>query len=184
MQAKQSTRRGVVICGSYGMENAGDEAVLAAITAELRRTEREIPITVMTRRPVAAARQYGVKGVHPLRVLRWMWAMRRAKLFLSGGGTLLQDVTSRRSLSFYLLTIRLAKKLGCAVQLYGCGIAEKIRSLRMEKAKELLSMQKQLPLAEVAALCGYHDYNYFITVFSREVGCSPGEWRSNTLQHR
>ena len=138
MQAKQSTRRGVVICGSYGMENAGDEAVLAAITAELRRTEREIPITVMTRRPVAAARQYGVKGVHPLRVLRWMWAMRRAKLFLSGGGTLLQDVTSRRSLSFYLLTIRLAKKLGCAVQLYGCGVGPLLREGSRTRTAEVL----------------------------------------------
>ena len=64
-------------------------------------------------------------------------------------------------------------------QLYSCGIAEKIRAMRMEKAKELLSGQKQLPLAEIAALCGYHDYNYFITVFSREVGTSPGEWRSS-----
>ena len=66
-------------------------------------------------------------------------------------------------------------------QLYGCGIAEKIRSMRMEKAKQLLSGNEELPLSEVASQCGYHDYNYFITVFSREVGCTPGEWRrSNT----
>lgn len=64
-------------------------------------------------------------------------------------------------------------------QLYGCGIAEKIRCLRMEKAKELLSGNKELPLSEVAAQCGYHDYNYFITVFSREVGCSPAAWRKS-----
>lgn len=62
-------------------------------------------------------------------------------------------------------------------QLYGCGIAERIRALRMEKAKTLLLEQKELPLAEVAARCGFHDYNYFITVFSREVGCSPGAFR-------
>lgn len=62
-------------------------------------------------------------------------------------------------------------------QLYGCGIAERIRALRMEKAKMLLSDHKELPLAEVAAQCGFQDYNYFITVFSREVGCSPGAFR-------
>lgn len=62
-------------------------------------------------------------------------------------------------------------------QLYGCAVAEKIRSLRMEKAKSLLSENKELPLSEVAAQCGFHDYNYFITVFSREVGCSPAAWR-------
>ena len=139
MKAKQKNRRGAVICGAYGMENAGDEAVLAAITAELRRTEREIPVTVLTRRPAAAARQYGVKAVHPLRVLRWMWAMRRAKLFLSGGGSLLQDVTSRRSLWFYLLTIRLAKGLGCAVQLYGCGIGPLLRESSRARTAEVLN---------------------------------------------
>ena len=62
-------------------------------------------------------------------------------------------------------------------QLYGCGIAERIRALRMEKAKELLTWKKELPLSEVAASCGFSDYNYFITVFSREVGCSPTAWR-------
>lgn len=62
-------------------------------------------------------------------------------------------------------------------QLYGCGIAEKIRSLRMEKAKTLLSEHKELALTEIAARCGYGDYNYFITVFSRETGISPKKYR-------
>lgn len=64
-------------------------------------------------------------------------------------------------------------------QLYGCGTAERIRSLRMDKAKSLLAERKDLPLAEVAAQCGFHDYNYFITVFSREMGISPAAWRKN-----
>lgn len=62
-------------------------------------------------------------------------------------------------------------------QLYGCGIAEKIRNLRMEKAKALLRETKDLALSEIAARCGYGDYNYFITVFSRETGCAPGAYR-------
>ena len=43
----------------------------------------------------------------------------------------------------------------------------------MEKAKKLLTGKEELPLSEVAALCGFHDYNYFITVFSRELGMTP-----------
>lgn len=62
-------------------------------------------------------------------------------------------------------------------QLYGCGIAEHIRDLRMEKAKGLLRESKDLALSEIAARCGYTDYNYFITVFSRETGYSPGAYR-------
>lgn len=142
MQAKQFSpreRRGVVICGAYGMGNAGDDAVLTAVTAELRRLERDIPVTVLARHPASVAKRYGVRAVHPLRVLRWMGAMRRAKLFLSGGGSLLQDVTSRRSLSYYLFTIRMAKRLGCAVQLYGCGIGPLLREDSRRETAEVLN---------------------------------------------
>lgn len=65
-----------------------------------------------------------------------------------------------------------------AKTLYGHGIAQHIRSLRMERAKYLLSDEGGLTIAEIAASCGYKDYNYFITVFSREVGCSPAAYRN------
>jgi len=117
-----SARRGVLICGAYGLENAGDDAILRAITATLREYDRTMPVTVMARRPKSTTARFGVKAVHPLRILRWLRLMRRTKLFISGGGSLIQDVTSRRSLWYYLFTIWCAKKRGCAVQLYGCGI--------------------------------------------------------------
>ena len=62
-------------------------------------------------------------------------------------------------------------------KLYGKGIAERIRELRMEKARSLLREKTRLPLAEVAWQCGYPDYNYFFSVFRREVGCTPRQWR-------
>ena len=62
-------------------------------------------------------------------------------------------------------------------QLYGCGVAEHVRSLRMELAKKLLRENGDLSLSAVADRCGYYDYNYFISVFSRCNGCSPGAYR-------
>lgn len=62
-------------------------------------------------------------------------------------------------------------------QLYGRGIAEHIRHLRMNMAKMILLDQRNLSIAEIAARCGYNDYNYFISVFTREVGISPGAYR-------
>ena len=62
-------------------------------------------------------------------------------------------------------------------QLYGCGIAGRIREMRLERAKELLLSGKELPLAEVASQSGFGDYNYFITMFSRSTGMPPGEFR-------
>ena len=66
-------------------------------------------------------------------------------------------------------------------QLYGCGIAEHIRKLRIDKAKELLLERGDLSLAQISDLCGYHDYNYFITVFKRITGSAPGKWKSDLL---
>ena len=70
---------------------------------------------------------------------------------------------------------------GTIEKLYQQGMAKRIRELRMEKAKSLLREQRDLPLAEVAWQCGYQDYNYFFTVFKREVGCTPKEWRNEHI---
>lgn len=60
-------------------------------------------------------------------------------------------------------------------RLYGCGTAEQVRKLRINLAKELLQ-EDRLSLAEIAEACGYADYNYFISVFTRVVGVSPKKW--------
>lgn len=64
-----------------------------------------------------------------------------------------------------------------AEQNYGIGIAEHIRNLRIEKAKILLAEDPDLRISEIAAACGFHDYNYFITVFKRLVGKPPNQFR-------
>lgn len=62
-------------------------------------------------------------------------------------------------------------------ELYGCGVSQHIRNLRMNLAKKLLTEHSDDPVVRIAEQCGYTDYNYFITVFSREVGISPGNYR-------
>ena len=48
--------------------------------------------------------------------------MGHIRLYINGGGSLMQDATSRRSLWFYLFTIWAAKLRGNPVIMYGCGI--------------------------------------------------------------
>jgi len=52
-----------------------------------------------------------------------------------------------------------------------------LNSLRIEKAKELLS-DWELKLYEVADRVGFSDYKYFVRVFRRYTGCRPSEYRS------
>ena len=115
-------RSGVLVCGAYGMGNAGDEAILDAITAELRSIDPLMPITVLSRDPEGAERRLDVDALHTFNVPGFLRAMRRRVLYINGGGSLIQDVTSRRSLWFYLFTLRSARAMGCRVMMYGCGI--------------------------------------------------------------
>ena len=44
------------------------------------------------------------------------------------------------------------------------------------KAKALLSDRPEMPVSEAAFACGFTDYNYFITVFKKYAGISPGKF--------
>ena len=119
---RDSVRDGVLICGAYGFGNTGDDAILQAIIGEMRRIDPHMPVTVLSRRPKDTRSAYGVNACNRFHVPAIRRILRRSQLFISGGGSLMQDVTSRLSLWYYLGTIRMARRCGCKVQMYGCGI--------------------------------------------------------------
>ena len=136
---KNGERNGIVICGAYGMGNAGDDAILEAIVAEMRGIDPFMPITALSRKPMETRMQYAVDSVHMFNIPAFHRAMKRTKLYLSGGGSLIQNVTSRRSLWYYLYTISAAKKLGNAVMMYGCGIGPIVDNRDEKMIRRVLS---------------------------------------------
>lgn len=115
-------RDGALVCGAYGRGNAGDDAILEAIVAELRQLDPDLPIWVLSRKPDSTRLAYRVNSIYTFNFLRFLYRMKKTRLYINGGGSLMQDVTSRRSLWFYLFTISTAKLLGNKVMMYGCGI--------------------------------------------------------------
>ncbi len=57
--------------------------------------------------------------------------------------------------------------------------AKYVRYLRIERARSLL-VSTQLPILDVAVLCGYSDQYSFSHVFKRECSVTPGEYRKNS----
>ncbi|WP_325214212.1 polysaccharide pyruvyl transferase CsaB [Oscillibacter sp.] len=132
-------RDGAVICGAYGRGNAGDDAILEAILGEMRSIDPDMPVTVISKNPKATRLSYRVRSVSRMDLPGWLGVMKRAKLYINGGGSLIQDVTSRRSLWFYLMNIRAAKWAGCKVQMYGCGIGPVTRFKHRKLAAKVLN---------------------------------------------
>ena len=83
----------IVISGYYGFNNAGDEALLTAILAALRAVEPTVDITVISGNPGNTIAKHQVKSLYRFAAVRLLRAIREADLVISGGGSLLQDVT-------------------------------------------------------------------------------------------
>jgi AraC-like DNA-binding protein len=62
-------------------------------------------------------------------------------------------------------------------QIYGTGIADHIRKLRIAKAKTLLTENQEISIKEIAFACGFSGYNYFFTTFKSSTGLSPNQFR-------
>ncbi|MCE5286480.1 MAG: polysaccharide pyruvyl transferase CsaB [Pelosinus sp.] len=112
----------VVVSGYYGFSNAGDEAMLAAMIEALTDIEPDIRIIVLSGNPENTKQRHGVEAVYRLNYPEIIKVLSHSDLLISGGGSLLQDVTSDRSLYYYLSIMILAKKLGKPVMLYAQGI--------------------------------------------------------------
>ena len=95
----------ILISGYYGFANAGDEAMLTAIIESLRQVEKNVELTVLSGNPEDTAAKHQVCSVYRFNPLGIIRAMKDSELIISGGGSLLQDVTSKRSLLYYLLSL-------------------------------------------------------------------------------
>ena len=112
----------IVVSGYYGSKNAGDEAMLSAMLEVLGDLDPKLNITVISADPEDTRKRHGVDAISWLGFPRIIRELRQADLLISGGGSLLQNVTSRRSLYYYMFIIMLAHFLGTKVMLYAQGI--------------------------------------------------------------
>lgn len=89
---------------------------------EVRAVAPDAEITVLSRDPAETAARHSVQALHMFDIPGMNRVLKKSRLYINGGGSLIQDATSRRSLWYYLYTLRAAKRRGCRVLMYGCGI--------------------------------------------------------------
>lgn len=101
-----------LLSGYYGFGNLGDEALLETIVARLRARFPGCAVDVLSADPAATAATFGVEATPRADLARVRRAIAQADVVLSGGGGLLQNVTSLRSLLYYCGVIRSALRAG------------------------------------------------------------------------
>ncbi|HEY3368908.1 MAG TPA: polysaccharide pyruvyl transferase CsaB [Symbiobacteriaceae bacterium] len=112
----------ILVSGYYGFNNAGDEAILAGLIRAIRELEPETNFTVISGTAARTRAEHGVSAVSRGDFKKIWKAMAEADLVISGGGSLLQDVTSTKSLVYYLGVMTLAMMRHRPVMVYAQGI--------------------------------------------------------------
>lgn len=112
----------IALAGYYGFGNFGDDLILHTLIQQLRQRRPEISIVALTRDPVGTMEKFDVDCVHRFKPLPLLKTLRRSKCYACGGGTLLTDASSRRSLWYYGYMLLLAKKMGLTTMLLANGI--------------------------------------------------------------
>lgn len=142
--AHKGQRWGAVICGAYGRGNAGDEAILQAITSQMHELDPDMPLVVVSRNPKDTRLKNRTAAIYTFDLLALLRHLRRSRLFISGGGSLIQDVTSSRSLYYYLFSMWLARASGCRVLMFGCGIGPIQRPFNQKIAARVLNRNAEV----------------------------------------
>lgn len=106
-----------VISGYIGLDNFGDEAIAGVIINHLK-SQNAKQITVLSLNPEKTSRVYGVKAA---KFLDFIKPLIESDVLISGGGSLLQDVTSLKSLLYYLCVIMTALVLNKKVFIFAQG---------------------------------------------------------------
>ncbi|MBQ6998533.1 MAG: polysaccharide pyruvyl transferase CsaB [Clostridia bacterium] len=140
------------ILGYYGYGNCGDDALLHAILKDIYAIRPYFSPTVLSYKPAITAQDYGVHSINRFDIFAVRKLFNKVKLFIAGGGSLIQDVTSTKSLLYYLYIIRLAKKKGVPVMLYGNGIGPINKPLNKKLAAKVLNTVDVITLRDYESL--------------------------------
>lgn len=127
----------VTLSGYYGYDNAGDEAVLAGLVKGLRaaRPAGELEITALSGNPAETRTTHGILASDRYKPIPLLAAIARSDVFLSGGGSLLQDVTSAHGIFYYLGIVRMAQILGTKTMF----VAQGIGPLHLPRSRRLVA---------------------------------------------
>ena len=138
----------IIISGYYGYHNSGDDSILLGIIRALNKNCPGAHLVVLSKNPAETKKLYGVESINRFDILKIIKALKSSDLFISGGGSLLQDMTSSKSLLYYLSLIRLAEFFKIKTFVYANGIGPINKKTNRKKVKKVLNKADIITLRE------------------------------------
>ncbi len=129
----------VAICGYYGYGNIGDDIILKSACKMLK--EDICPEIYVIGADLSGSKQKGdVSYICRRDLFKVLLCLKKCGIFMLGGGNLLQNQTSNRSLIYYGSMARIARFLGARCVLFSSGIGELYGEWARRFAEKTLSL--------------------------------------------
>lgn len=147
-----------LITGYYGFLNSGDDAILTSMCDDVRELGINSKITILSNNPQETEKEYKVHATNRFNMISVIKEIKSADILLMGGGSLLQDCTSTRSLLYYLGILWLAKAFGKKAMIYANGIGPIRRRINrwitryMLNRVDLITLREKLSYKELEKL--------------------------------
>lgn len=112
----------ILLSGYFGFNNLGDEAILASMVEMIRDLDEDHKITVLSDNPEQTEVKYDTESIYRYDIFKIASKMKNSDIFISGGGSLLQDVTGLKSVPYYLGLIFLAQVFNMKTVFFAQGV--------------------------------------------------------------
>lgn len=138
----------VIISGYYGFNNIGDEAILKSIIIALKEENPNIKITVLSNDTEYTKNTYAVDAINRWNLPNIYKELLKCDGLISGGGSLLQDVTSSKSILYYTSVMGIANLAKKPVFIYAQGVGPISRKINKKIAKYFLNRSAYITLRD------------------------------------
>lgn len=156
---KKTKKYDIVLSGYYGFDNFGDELVLATLVSSFIKAKPDINILILTKQPEATKRLLRVNSQSRYDIWGIISALNNSRMYICGGGTLLTDVTSTRSLLYYITIIKMARRQNIKVMLLSNGIGPFLKERNKKRVLSALKYIDLITLRDSASMKFLNEYN-------------------------
>jgi polysaccharide pyruvyl transferase CsaB len=134
--------------GYFGFDNSGDDAILKAIVNDLLDYDNDLKIKVLSNNPDKTEKMCEVFSANRFKIREVISSIKETDLLISGGGSLLQDITSTRSLLYYLALMKLALMFKKPIFVYANGIGPINKKMNRMLTRKILNKVDYISLRD------------------------------------
>lgn len=139
----------IIMSGYFGFSNSGDDAILKSIIESFKALDPSLNIKVLSKDPSLTEREYGVSSIDRFNIFNVIKNIDASDMLISGGGSLLQDKTSSRSIWYYLLIMNLAKHYKKKVFVYSNGVGPIKKNINRKFTSKVLNKVDYITLRDI-----------------------------------